>query len=203
MVRSSTNSEGSAATQVKAVSPEICLARGQGVVRPEASIEVGVSRRVYHDMPGLQVAAGPSGDGVGTWESRIACLPQQAEEARRGQGDTAVGPAHSRGVAGVTPGAGRQGPDPLEGAGGQLHRIPNARPILRDGMPPGLGALGSGRVQTLRVRACPRPVGKDKTVGVDGAAVLVLGDWLKSRMREICTSGSVRGRDGLGQGRIV
>jgi len=31
-------------------------------------------------------------------------MPQQAEEARRGLGDTAVGPAHSRGVAGVMPG---------------------------------------------------------------------------------------------------
>jgi len=130
MVRSPTDSEGSAATQVKAVSSEILLlARGQGLLCPEASTVVGVSRRVYHGMPGSQAAAGPSTDGVGTWESRIACLLQPADEARRGHGDTAVGPAHSRGVAGVMPGAGRRPPDPLEGAGGQLHKAPAVRPI--------------------------------------------------------------------------
>jgi hypothetical protein len=130
MVRSPTDSEGSAATQVKAVSPEILLlARGQGLLCPEASIVVGGSRRVYHGMPGSQAAAGPSTDGVGTWESRIACLPQQADEARRGHGDTAVGPAHSRGVAGVMPGAGRHQPDPLEGAGDSSCRVKDGRPI--------------------------------------------------------------------------
>ena len=131
MVRSPTGSEGSAATQVKAVSPEISLkiARGQGVFCPEASIVVGVSRRVDRGMPGSQAAAGPSTDGVGTWESRIACLSQQADEARRGQGDTAVGPAHSRGVVGVTPGAGRRKPDPLEGAGDSSCRARDVRPI--------------------------------------------------------------------------
>ncbi len=130
MVRSPTDSEGSAATQVKAVSPEILLlARGQGLVRPEASIVVGVTRRVYHGMPGSQAAAGPSMDGVGTWESRIACLPQQADEARRGRGDTAVGPAHSRGVVGAMPGAGRRQPDPLEGVGDSSCRAKDGRPI--------------------------------------------------------------------------
>ena len=130
MVRSPTDSEGSAATQVKAVSPEILLlARGQGLLCPEASIVVGATRRVYHGMPGSQAAAGPSTDGVGTWESRIACLPQQADEARRGQGDTAVGPAHSRGVAGVTPGAGRRKPDPLEGVGASSGGVRDVRPI--------------------------------------------------------------------------
>ena len=130
MVRSSTNSEGSAATQVKAVSPEILLlARGQGLLCPEASTAIGVTRRVGHGMPGSQAAAGPSTDGVGTWEGRIACLPQPAEEARRGQGDTAVGPAHSRGVAGAMPGAGRRRPDPLEGAGGPTSRAKEVRAI--------------------------------------------------------------------------
>jgi hypothetical protein len=134
MVRSPTDSEGSAATQVKAVSPEIVLfARGQGLLCPEASIVTGVTRRVGHGMPGSQAAAGPSTDGTGTWESRIACLPQPADEARRGQGDTAVGPAHSRGVVGVTPGAGLHSQDPLEGAGDQLSRARKVRSILRDG----------------------------------------------------------------------
>lgn len=130
MVRSPTDSEGSAATQVKAVSPEIVLlARGQGLVCPEASIVAGVSRRVGHGMPGSQAAAGPSTDGVGTWESRIACLPLQADEARRGQGDTAVGSAHSRGVAGVMPDAGRRKPDPLEGADDSSGGVRDGRPI--------------------------------------------------------------------------
>ena len=131
MVRSPTDSEGSAATQGKAVSPEISLfARGQGLLCPEASIVIGVRRRVGHGLPGSQAAAGSLTDGVGTWEGRIACLPQQADEARRGQGDTAVGPAHSRGVVGAMPGAGRQGPDPLEGAGRQLRGAKERRPIL-------------------------------------------------------------------------
>ena len=131
MVRSHVNSGCSAATQVKAVSPEILLlARGQGLLCPEASIEAGVTRRVGHGMPGSQAAAGPSTDGVGTWESRIACLPLQADEARRGHRGTAVGPAHSRGVAGVTPGAGPPRRDPLEGAGDPLHRAPDVWPIL-------------------------------------------------------------------------
>ena len=130
MVRSPTDSEGSAATQVKAVSPEISLlAGGQGLLCPEASNVASVSRRVCHDLPGSQAAAGPPTDGTGTWESRIAGLPQRADEARRGQGDTAVGPAHSRGVVGVMPGVGLRKQDPLEGAGRQLNRAKEVRPI--------------------------------------------------------------------------
>ena len=123
MVRSPTGSGWSAVTQVKAVSLEISLiARGQGLLCPEASIGTGVSRRVGHGMPGSQATAGHPTDCIGTWEDRIACLPQRAEEARRGHRDTVVGPAHSRGVAGVMPGAGRQRPDPLEGAGDPTSR---------------------------------------------------------------------------------
>jgi hypothetical protein len=42
---------------------------------------------------------------IGTWESRIAPerSVQQAEEARRTYGDTAVGLTRSRGVGGVMP----------------------------------------------------------------------------------------------------
>lgn len=131
MVRSPTDSGESAATQVKVVSPEISLlAGGQGLVCPEASIVIGDRRRVGHGLSGSQAAAGSSTDGVGTWESRIACLPQQADEARRDQGDTAVGPAHSRGVVGVMPGAGRRKPDPLEGAGRQSNRARKVEAIL-------------------------------------------------------------------------
>ena len=44
---------------------------------------------------------------------------QQAEEARRKYGGMAVGPAHSRGVAGVMSGGARSS---LEGAGGKMQR---------------------------------------------------------------------------------
>jgi hypothetical protein len=129
-MRSSTGSGWSAATQVKAVSPEILLlARGQGLVCPEASIVAGVRRRVCHGMPGSQAAAGHPTDCIGTWEGRIACLPQQADEARRGHGDTAIGSAHSRGVAGVMPGAGPGRRDPLEGADSPSNRAQDVEAI--------------------------------------------------------------------------
>ncbi len=136
MVRSHVNSGWSAATQVKAVSPEIFLiAMGQGLLCPEASIVAGVIRRVSNGVPGSQAAAGHPTDCIGTWDSRIpkaqvACMPQQADEARRGHRDAAVGPAHSRGVAGATPGGGPQTRDPLEGAGSQSYRAERERAIL-------------------------------------------------------------------------
>jgi len=137
MVRSHVNSGCSAATRVKAVSPEIFLiAMGQGLLCSEASIVAGVIRRVCNGGPGSQAAAGHPTDCIGTWESRIACIPQQAEEARRGHGDAAVGSVHSRGVTGVTPG------EPytrwwmaLEGAGSQSIRAEKVRAILRCGEP--------------------------------------------------------------------
>jgi hypothetical protein len=58
---------------------------------------------------------------------------QQAEEARRGHGDTAVGPAHSRGVVGVMPGGGSAIRDLLEGAGSQSYRAEEGRAIHGDG----------------------------------------------------------------------
>jgi hypothetical protein len=123
MMRSHVNSGWSAATQVKAVSPEIWdIAMGQGLLCSEASIVVDVIRRVCHGVPGSQAAAGHLTDCTGTWDSRIACMPQQAEEARRVRRDAAVGPAHIRGVVGVIPGGGPRIRDPLEGAGSQLSR---------------------------------------------------------------------------------
>ena len=128
MVRSHIDSGWSAATKVKVVSPEIfLLATGQGVLCPEASIVAGVIRRVCIGVPGSQTAAGHPTDRIGTRESRIACMPRQADNARTGHGDTAVGPAHIRGVTGVTPGEGHR--DPLEGAGSQLCRAEEVRSI--------------------------------------------------------------------------
>ena len=100
---------------------------GQGVLCPEAGIVAGVIRRACNGVPGSQTAAGHPTDRIGTWESRIACMVQQAEKARRTHGDTAVGPVHSRGVAGVTPGEGAKIQDPLEGAGSQLCRAEEVR----------------------------------------------------------------------------
>lgn len=127
MIRSHVNSGCSAATQVKAVSPEIfIIAMGQGLLCSEASIVAGVRRRVCNGVPGSQAAAGHPTDCIGTWESRIACMPQSrhvGKEARRVHRDTAVGPAHIRGVAGVMPGGVVQIADSLEGAGSQLSRV--------------------------------------------------------------------------------
>jgi len=130
-MRSHVNSGCSAATKVKAVSPEIfLLARGQGLVCPETRIAAGVIRRVCSSMPGSQAAAGHPTDCTGTWDSRITCIPQQAEKARRGHRDAAVGPAHSRGVAGVMPGESYiQWCAALEGVGSQLYRAEEVQAI--------------------------------------------------------------------------
>jgi hypothetical protein len=117
--------------QVKAVSPDNRLSvLGQGVVRSEASIDADAKRRVCIGTPGSQAAAGHPTNCIGTWESRIPCRPQQAEEARRGQSDTAVGPAHSRGTVGVIPGRVPVYRDSLEGAGSLLTRVQTVRSIL-------------------------------------------------------------------------
>ena len=143
MVRSHVHSGCSAATRVKAVSPEIfIIAMGQELLCSEASIVAGVKRRAMpHDggwrvcngVPGSQAAAGHPTDCIGTWDSRIACIPQQADEARRGHRDAAVGPAHIRGVAGVMPGGGPRIRDPLEGAGSQSLSDEEVWAIHRDG----------------------------------------------------------------------
>lgn len=134
MVQSYVNSVSSAATQVKALSPEISIAMGQEVLCSETRIVAEVTRRVCNGMPGSQAAAGLSTDSIGTWDSRIACICQQAEEARRQHGDTAVGPAHIRGVAGVIPGESCTiWYMTLEGAGGQSYRAAEVEAIHGDG----------------------------------------------------------------------
>lgn len=124
MVRSFMNSGWSAVTQVKIVQPRnFLLALGHEVLCSEASIATGVKRRVCRGVPGSRIAAGHPTDHVGTWESRIACMPRQAEKVRMGHGDTVVGPTHSRGVAGVMPGGGPGIPVPLEGVGSPSNRV--------------------------------------------------------------------------------
>ncbi len=97
------------------------VALGQEILHSEASIATRNNGECVSGVPGSKSIAGHSTVHDGTWESRIV-LPrsfQQAEEARRKYGDAAVGPAHSRGVAGVMPG---EALSPLEGAGSMLQR---------------------------------------------------------------------------------
>ena len=123
MVRSFTDSGWSAATQVKVVSaPKFATRIGPRGALPGSQYRGRRIRRVCRDVPGSRTAAGHPTDHVGTREVRIACMPRQAEKARTGHGDTEVGPTHSRGVAGVTPGGGPVSPVPLEGVGRRLNR---------------------------------------------------------------------------------
>jgi hypothetical protein len=115
--------EWSAITKVKVLSPEICLnvALGQEVLYSEASITAHVNGECVSGVPGSKSIAGHSTVHNGTWESHVVLKRsfQQAEEARRKYGGTAVGPVHSRGVAGVMSGGACSS---LEGAGSMLQR---------------------------------------------------------------------------------
>ena len=103
-------------------SPEICLvALGQGFLHPEASIAAHDNGECASGVPGSQTIAGHSTVHNGTWESHT--VPKEAsnesKRRRRKYGDVAVGPVHSRGVAGVMPGGACSS---LEGAGSMLQR---------------------------------------------------------------------------------
>ncbi len=112
----------SAITKVKVFSPVIVfVAQGQGFYLLEASTVECVNGEHFSGVPGSKSMAGNPTVNSGTWESHVAPDGsfQQAEEARRRYGGMAVGPAHSRGVAGVMPG-GACGS--LEGVGSKLCR---------------------------------------------------------------------------------
>jgi hypothetical protein len=115
--------EWSAITKVKVLSPEICLniALGQEFLHSEASITTHVNGECVSGVPGSKPIAGHLTVHNGTWESHVVLERsfQQAEEARRKYGGVAVGPVHSRGVAGVMPGGVCSS---LEGAGSMLQR---------------------------------------------------------------------------------
>ena len=96
-----------AITKVKVSSPEIRnFAQGQGIHCLEASTAACVRGEHIGGVPGSKSMAGNPTVHIGTWENHIAPKRsfQQAEEARRKYGDTAVGLTHSRGVVGVMPG---------------------------------------------------------------------------------------------------
>ena len=99
----------------------MCIAMGQGFLHPEASIVAHDIGECVSGVPGSKSTAGHSTVHNGTWESHVVLERsfQQAEEARRKYGGTAVGPVHSRGVAGVMPGGASRS---LEGAGSMLQR---------------------------------------------------------------------------------
>jgi len=118
---------------VKVLSPEIVnIAQGQGFHFLEASIAACVKGEHVSDVPGSESMAGNLTVHIGTWESHVAPYEsfQQAEEARRKYGGMAVGPAHSRGVAGVMPGGARSS---LEGAGSNTQRDEYAGAVHGDG----------------------------------------------------------------------
>ena len=97
----------SATTKVKVLSPEIILiALGQRFHTLEASIGMHAKGECITDVSGSESVAGKRTVCVGTWENRIApkgsC--QGAEKVTRRYGVSVVGPANSRGVAGVMPG---------------------------------------------------------------------------------------------------
>jgi hypothetical protein len=97
----------SATTQVKVLSLEITNnALGQGVHFLEASIGMRADGECISDVPRSESVAGERTVYIGTWENRIAPKGsgQGAEKVTRPYGVSVVGPANSRGVAGVMPG---------------------------------------------------------------------------------------------------
>ena len=76
--------EWSAITQVKVLSPEICLiALGQGLLHLEASSAARDNGECASDVPGSEAMAGHSRIHNGTWENHIVPKRsfQRAEEA--------------------------------------------------------------------------------------------------------------------------
>jgi hypothetical protein len=121
-MQSSGKGEWSAITQVKVLSPEICLAAsGQELLYSEASIAARGSGERVSDVPGSKTMAGHSRIHSGTWECHI--VPKEAsnepKRRRREYGGMAVGLTHSRGVDGVMP---IESPDSLEGVSRKTQR---------------------------------------------------------------------------------
>jgi hypothetical protein len=104
-MQSSRKGEWSAITQVKVLSPEICLiALGQGLLHSEASIATHVNGESVSGVPGSEAMAGHSKIHSGTWEGHIVPNSEASNEPkrqRRKYGDMALGLTHSRGVNGV------------------------------------------------------------------------------------------------------
>ncbi|MFA5866147.1 MAG: hypothetical protein WC975_15855 [Phycisphaerae bacterium] len=97
----------SVTTQVKIFSPEIFhFAYGQEFHVREASNEALAIGESVDTCPGSKSMTGYRTVHIGTWENRSVPKGsrQGAEKATRRYGVSVVGPANSRGVAGVMPG---------------------------------------------------------------------------------------------------
>ena len=117
--------EWPAITQVKVLSPEICLiALGQGLLHSEASIATHVNGESVSGVPASEAMAGHSKIHSGTWDSHVVPNSEASNEPkrqRRKNDDVAVGLTHSRGVNGVMPIESRE-PGTLEGPGSKMQR---------------------------------------------------------------------------------
>ena len=116
-------------TQVKVFSPDIFhFACGQGFHGLEAGNEALAIGESVDTCPGSKSMTGDRTVHIGTWESLAApsASVRPAEEARRTYGGRAVGLTHSRGVAGVMPGASQCS---LEGVGGKTQGLQEASAI--------------------------------------------------------------------------
>jgi hypothetical protein len=121
-MQSSGKGEWSAITQVKVLSPEICLvASGQEVLPSEASIAARAKGERVRGVQGSKAMAGHSRIHSGTWESHAVPKEASSEPKRRRweYGGMAVGLTHSRGVDGVMP---IESPDSLEGVSRRTQR---------------------------------------------------------------------------------
>ncbi len=121
-MQSSGKGEWSAITQVKVLSPEICLtALGQEILHSEASIAACGNGERVSSVPGSKAMAGHSKIHSRTRESHIVPkeAPNEPKRRRRKYDGMAVGLTHSRGVDGVMPIA---SPDSLEGVSRRTQR---------------------------------------------------------------------------------
>jgi hypothetical protein len=121
-MQSSGKGEWSAITQVKVLSPEICVnALGQEILHSEASIAARGYGERASDVPGSKAMAGHSKIHSGTRESHTVLKEASNEPKRRRRkyGGMAVGLTHSRGVDGVMP---IESPDSLEGVSRRTQR---------------------------------------------------------------------------------
>jgi len=101
-MQSLSKGEWSAITQVKVLSPEICIvAMGQGLFHLEASIAAHDNGECVSGVPGSEAMAGHSTVHSGTWEGHIVPDSEASNESkrrRRKYGGMALGLTHSRGV---------------------------------------------------------------------------------------------------------
>ncbi len=165
---------------VKVLSPEIILiALGQGFHFLEASIGRDVNGESLFDVPGSKSAAGKRTVYIGTWENRIAPKGsgQGAEKVTRPYGVSVVGLTHSRGVGRVMPVESR------------FSRHSKGSALIRK------DEVGHSPISELEdtMTTSQHLISEIATKNIFIFYVLLKRVLVKSRMREIFKSGSVRG----------